>query len=259
MSDLAYIYLLQDGNDKGTNVYKIGRTVQHGGDGRKLSRLQDYSRGTVPYNTWRVHTPLVNEIEKIIKKAFADKYKLVRGSEWFEGDVKQMKKDIDMIIDTIEGEYHQQKSYLSTESAQKQRISVDVTQLVDGLKRMGINLQGNYVQDESNTSKYECYKCNKSFHSAYNVKRHMQTCNGVVNKLQCTRCQKIFASRQAKCNHTKNVRCLLKPSSHQSPVGNSHTPSNVSTNNGRQFVYNNCCFNITINKSTIDEKDQVKI
>lgn len=51
MSELAYIYLLQDGHDKGTNVYKIGRTVQKGGDGRRLKRLQGYTKGTVQYNT----------------------------------------------------------------------------------------------------------------------------------------------------------------------------------------------------------------
>lgn len=102
MSDLAYIYLLQDGKDKGTSVYKVGRTIQQGGDGRKLTRLQNYSKGTVPYNTWKVHEKLVNEIENKIKKAFTAKYHLIRGSEWFQGDVHQMKKDIDHIIENIE-------------------------------------------------------------------------------------------------------------------------------------------------------------
>lgn len=102
MSELAYIYLLQDGLYKGTNVYKIGRTVQKGGDGRKLKRLQGYSKGTVPYNTWKVNEDNLNAIEKKIKEAFQESYRLVRGTEWFEGDVKQMKKDIDDIIEEMD-------------------------------------------------------------------------------------------------------------------------------------------------------------
>ncbi len=102
MSDLAYIYLLQDGNDKGTDVYKIGRTVQKGGDSRKLQRLQSYSKETVIYNTWKVSESVLNDIENKIKISFKEKYSLVRGMEWFEGDVKQMKKDIDLIIEMTE-------------------------------------------------------------------------------------------------------------------------------------------------------------
>lgn len=101
MTELAYIYLLQDGKDKDTNVYKIGRTVQKGGDGRKLQRLQGYTKGTIPYNIWKVNTMLVKQIEKEIKDQFKECYHLVRGSEWFQGDVKQMKNDIDKIIENM--------------------------------------------------------------------------------------------------------------------------------------------------------------
>ena len=96
---MAYIYLLQDGEDKGTSIYKIGRTVQKGGDSRKLSRLQAYNKGTVVYNIWIVDEGHVNHIEKTIKDTFAKEYRLVRGTEWFEGDVKAMKKKIDAIIE----------------------------------------------------------------------------------------------------------------------------------------------------------------
>jgi hypothetical protein len=99
---MGYIYLLQDGEDKGTSIYKIGRTVQKGGDSRKLSRLQAYNKGTVVYNTWIVDELHVNNIEKMIKDTFTKEYRLVRGSEWFEGDVKVMKKQIDTIIEQVD-------------------------------------------------------------------------------------------------------------------------------------------------------------
>ncbi len=105
MSDLAYIYLIQDGNDKGTNIFKIGRTVQKGSDSRKIKRIQGYSKGTVTYNLWKVDDHMLNEIENHIKISFKDKYVLSRGTEWFEGDVVQMKKDIDILIDEIIKKY----------------------------------------------------------------------------------------------------------------------------------------------------------
>jgi hypothetical protein len=95
----AYIYLLQDGADIGTNLFKPGQTVQSTGDTRSLARIKSYSKGTIVYNLFIVPVSKVDEIEMLIKKEFAKKYKLVRGSEWFEGDVRAMKKDIDRIVD----------------------------------------------------------------------------------------------------------------------------------------------------------------
>jgi hypothetical protein len=97
----SYIYLLQDGKDKGTKVYKVGRTEQNCNDSRKLARLQDYSKGTIVYNTFCVPKCRVRQIECEIKTTFSLKYKLYRGSEWFEGNVISMKKDIDKIIDNF--------------------------------------------------------------------------------------------------------------------------------------------------------------
>ena len=98
MSELAYIYLIQDGDDEGTNVYKIGRTVQTGGDSRKLRRLQSYNTGTVVYNLWKVGVSMVNAIENKIKEEFNQTYHKARGLEWFEGDVDTMKEMIEAII-----------------------------------------------------------------------------------------------------------------------------------------------------------------
>jgi hypothetical protein len=95
----AYIYLLQDGEDIGTNLFKPGQTVQTTGDTRSLARIRSYSKGTIIYNLFIVPVAKVDEIEALIKKEFTKKYKLVRGSEWFEGDVRAMKKDIDRIVD----------------------------------------------------------------------------------------------------------------------------------------------------------------
>ena len=95
----SYIYLLQDGMDRHTNIFKIGMTEQNSDDSRKLTRLQDYSKGTIVFNTYCVPKRHVRQIETDIKMVFSLKYKLCRGTEWFKGDSQTMKKDIDTIID----------------------------------------------------------------------------------------------------------------------------------------------------------------
>ena len=102
----SHIYLIQDGKDIGTNIFKIGKSKQGINDIIKLKRIKDYSNGTIQHNTWMVSYTLVDDIESEIKKIFSNKYVLVRGYEWFEGDVKQMKKDIDFIIDNYNTENH---------------------------------------------------------------------------------------------------------------------------------------------------------
>jgi hypothetical protein len=74
-------------------------TQQNGDDSRKLTRLQDYSKGTIVFNTYCVPKCHVKQIECDIKMVFSIKYKLCRGTEWFKGNVQTMKNDIDMIID----------------------------------------------------------------------------------------------------------------------------------------------------------------
>lgn len=89
----AYIYLIQDGNDIGTNVYKIGKTKQNKNDSRDLCRLRQYSHGTKQHATFSVPYEHVDDIEDIIIREFKSKYKLARGREWFEGNMLEMRED----------------------------------------------------------------------------------------------------------------------------------------------------------------------
>jgi len=100
----SHIYLIQDGNDIGTDIYKFGKSKQGINDIIKLKRFKGYSNGTIQHNTWLVSYALVDDIESEIKKHFKNKYLSVRGHEWFEGDVKEMKNDIDFIIDNYNTE-----------------------------------------------------------------------------------------------------------------------------------------------------------
>jgi hypothetical protein len=102
MNNISHIYLIQDGKDVGTNIFKIGKTKQGTDNVIKLKRFHAYSKGTIQHNTWLVSCTTLDDIEAKIKMYFKNKYLLVRGHEWFEGNVKEMKKDIDFIIDTYD-------------------------------------------------------------------------------------------------------------------------------------------------------------
>lgn len=114
MTTTSHIYLIQDGKDIGTNVFKIGKTKQGIDNIIKLKRFHGYSQGTIQHNTWLVSCTMLDEVERKIKTYFNSKYLLVRGYEWFEGNVKEMKKDIDNIID----------NYYNTEPIVKQPTTI---------------------------------------------------------------------------------------------------------------------------------------
>ena len=96
----AYIYILQDGQDRNTNIYKVGRTAQSSEDTRKINRFGTYSKNTMIHATYKVACYHLLDIEDTIKKCLTEKYTLVRGKEWFQGDVDDIEKDVHDIIQT---------------------------------------------------------------------------------------------------------------------------------------------------------------
>jgi P4 family phage/plasmid primase-like protien len=93
----SYIYLIQDGEFLNTDVYKVGRTTQKG-DTRSLSRIKSYNKDTIQKYLREVNNEHVIDIENDIKRVFKLKYKLIKGTEWFDGNYKNMIIDIDSII-----------------------------------------------------------------------------------------------------------------------------------------------------------------
>lgn len=175
MSTFAYIYLIQDGKDIGTNIHKIGRSLQKGGDSRQLRRLQTYSPGTIIYNLWKVDEQYLTSIEKKIIQEFQRKYRLVKGCEWFEGDVKYMKKDIDHIIENITND------------------DIDACQSDEDIPKIPV----------TNQKTRECFNCGKGYVKKQSLLKHLQKCNGISNPLQCHKCHRVFFHRANKSRHLK--------------------------------------------------------
>ena len=104
---VGYIYLVQDGKDKGTNIYKIGRTSQSG-DTRKIKRLQNYAEGTIQYLMIAVPHKNVEAIESETIDMLKNKYQTVRGHEWFAGDLLQICRDVQAIISKFQQDVENQ-------------------------------------------------------------------------------------------------------------------------------------------------------
>lgn len=94
MENISTIYIIQDGKDRGTNIYKIGKT-----DKPFKGRFSAYSDKSIVYETYDVDSSICNKIEMYIIRYFKSKYKLEKGREWFSGNVEEMKKDISTIIE----------------------------------------------------------------------------------------------------------------------------------------------------------------
>ena len=96
------IYLVQPCELVGTNRYKIGMSSKP-----TLERVsKGYKKGTRYLNIQEVEQPL--ELEKKIKKKFNEKFCLIAGREFFEGNETEIKRNFIEIVnenDIIEKKY----------------------------------------------------------------------------------------------------------------------------------------------------------
>jgi hypothetical protein len=90
--------MIHDGQDRNRQIGKIGKTTVHRDDTRKIARLASYNAKSIQHLCSYVPVEHVDAIEKEIKKEFRKKYKLVRGSEWFEGNLMDMQFDVMKVI-----------------------------------------------------------------------------------------------------------------------------------------------------------------
>lgn len=91
VKELNYIYLLQDKQYYGSNVFKIGMTRR-----KNLTRFNEYEKGSQLLLQKCCEDCVA--MEKIIIGIFKNMFKLVRGREWFEGDYKYMMSIIETVI-----------------------------------------------------------------------------------------------------------------------------------------------------------------
>ena len=68
------------------------------------------------------------------------------------------------------------------------------------------------VEQRQKIKNNTCTRCGKCFSTKYNLRVHVSKCTGSTNNpLQCEICLKMFATRQNKYRHRKNVKCKPAP------------------------------------------------
>jgi hypothetical protein len=85
------VYLIQPEILLGTNKYKIGCSSKN-----NMNRINSYGKNTRKIYIEECINPF--EIEKIIKNMFKNKFKLICGNEWFEGDENDIVKEFKNIL-----------------------------------------------------------------------------------------------------------------------------------------------------------------
>lgn len=163
---MGIVYLIQPTELIGTDRYKIGCSRKS-----DLSRINTgYHKGTTPDLIEVVDEPF--DVEKRLKKSFADRFALVAGTEYFAGNVADMKRCFKCVTTGID-------------------ISVGEAEVAE---------EAPVVNDR------QCPKCSKVFSRKDSLKRHQAKCDG-YEKNQCKICLKTFSTRRGKWYHVHHVKC----------------------------------------------------
>jgi hypothetical protein len=146
------IYLVQPAELVGTNRYKIGMSLN-----TELERVKTgYKKGT----RYIYIGECINarELENKIKNIFKNKFNLIAGTEYFEGNEKEIEKEFFNII---------------FEHKNTHTIPINKTNIIPDRQNQQMNITNNN-QDSTNENKYVCEYCNKSFNKKCHYTRHIK-------------------------------------------------------------------------------------
>jgi hypothetical protein len=181
----SYIYLLQDGNDIGGSVYKVGRTTQKG-DTRILRRVRSYSYGSILKFARCVPCDKVKSLESSIKTLFRSKYRLSRGTEWFEGDAEAMRRDIENVLNDTDTS----NEALEADTGDKDEVEADVGADTAVQEKEPCAKQPSQIPTRHMQASYTCPRCGYETRDKTHIKRHLwpktRHCGADVNDIELT-------------------------------------------------------------------------
>lgn len=99
------------------------------------------------------------------------------------------------------------------------------------------------VADENEVNK--CPKCDKTLSQKSCVKRHLTTCKGIINKLECEYCKCTFTHTKSRYKHYKTCKEKNKPAT-EPLIINNNTNINSHNNTTNNTTNNNNTVNITV-------------
>lgn len=236
-----YIYLLQtrESYNKDESVFKLGRTRE-----TELKRFNQYPKGS----QLKLHLDVLDGpvLEKQLLQLFETKFNKVPqyGNEYFEGSCEEMKATIwqhvfhsgecshvletyrrqvqhnDFKLQQLQNTLEQKDAAIRDKDqtiAKLQRVCSELMHELEGREEDGEEdaeeeIERMIVVQENGSKRFLCNRCNRYLSSKHNLINHQRKCDG-LHPRQCKRCFKMFATRQAKYEHMKNVNCQPSPSS----------------------------------------------
>lgn len=118
MSKLGIVYLIQPYEFIETNIYKIGCSSKN-----SLDRCKNgYSNGTEFINICSCYNPF--ELEGKIKIRFNELFTLKKGREYFEGNIKEMKKEFDKLVEEHK-DFYKQLNRIKVDEDDNNDINID--------------------------------------------------------------------------------------------------------------------------------------
>jgi hypothetical protein len=193
--ETQYIYLLQEREFIKTSetIYKLGKTVQKCGRGFG-ERFKGYPKGSRVLLVIEVNdcNKVETDLIRVFKKEFKRRDDI--GSEYFEGDINEMKRILTEII-------------LKTKKE-------PVEKQVEIIKITPSELNGKITEDpiEINKDDLACTKCDKVFETNGGLWKHMKNKHeNVITKIPnnvCKKCNKKLANRSSRWRH--EIKCRNK-------------------------------------------------
>jgi hypothetical protein len=204
MDSKGIVYLLQPAELVGTNRYKVGCSGK-----ADLSRVKAYKTGSRYMYIMECDNPF--HVENILKKHFQEKFHLIAGQEFFEGDELEMRRTFLDIISEIEFQsQNQSQSQTNTKRPKIQirpRIKINSRTKIKTIKSADINVVKEVINTETN--KYFCYNCNMIFANKRNLQNHFLTLkhqnniNSIEKNNKCRNCCKEYKCRSGLWKHLK--------------------------------------------------------
>ena len=191
MNQEGTVYFIQPTELINTNKYKIGMSKEN-----DLKRLRCYHKGTRFICIMSCMYPVT--LEGLIKKNFKDKYKLIAGTEYFEGDENEMLIHfLEIIKDNNKNNVKDKEVEIKNENLNDLEINKEEnieTKVIN--KEIKINKKVYFC--DICKKKYKNYKCLWS-----HTKKFHQKSNIVILKHECTHCKKQFNDKSNRYKHQK--------------------------------------------------------
>jgi hypothetical protein len=220
MDSKGIVYLLQPAELVGTNRYKVGCSGK-----ADLSRVKAYKTGSRYMYIMECDNPF--HVENILKKHFQEKFHLIAGQEFFEGDELEMRRTFLHIINEIEFQpQNQNQSQRNTIKRQKIQIRPRIQinsrtkiKTIKPIKTKTETIQLCKVKEGIETN-YACKICNRYYANNKQLKKHLSTLKHQnklnppenENKNCCRNCKKQYVSSSGLWRHLQKCKPVQQQS-----------------------------------------------